>query len=191
MAGIEFGRLTTDKPASEMGMFELAHNSCYMGEDGAARYRDFDIDIDAREFAKNLMRSYGMEMDVKNDDEFDDEMMELLACSVHDIEGLIALFYRNLWAMADLRETLKRYEDLAEEGKLLELPCKVGDTFWELNVVADPFIYPRKALSIQHCVYVLERLGTKAFLSEAEAEQALAEFKKIERERLLLGEWGD
>lgn len=26
--------------------------------------------------------------------------------------GLLALFYRNLWAMADLRERLKYYEDL-------------------------------------------------------------------------------
>lgn len=26
-----------------------------------------------------------------------------------DVRGLIALFYRNMWSMADLREKLKRY----------------------------------------------------------------------------------
>ena len=34
--------------------------------------------------------------------------------------GLIALFYRNLWAMADLYECLKRYEDREEKGKMME-----------------------------------------------------------------------
>ena len=34
-------RLTTDKPN---GMYELAHNSCYVGDDGTARYRDFETD---------------------------------------------------------------------------------------------------------------------------------------------------
>ena len=37
-------RLTTDKDVSEMGMFELAHNSCYI-KDGKARYRDYNLDI--------------------------------------------------------------------------------------------------------------------------------------------------
>ena len=73
---------------------------------------------------------------------------------------------------------LAGYEEAEEQGLLLKLPCKVGDTFWELNTVAEPFIYPRKALSIQHCVYVLERLGRKAFLIKAEAEKALAEMEK-------------
>ena len=29
--------------------------------------------------------------------------------------GLIATFYQNLWAMAELRERLKYYEDLEEQ----------------------------------------------------------------------------
>lgn len=51
-------RLTTNKKVSEMGMHELAHNSCY-AKDGKARYRDFDKDIDARDFARELMQKYG------------------------------------------------------------------------------------------------------------------------------------
>lgn len=41
-------RLTTNKDVSKMGMYELAHNSCYI-KDGKARYRDYDLDVDARE----------------------------------------------------------------------------------------------------------------------------------------------
>jgi len=41
-----------------------------------------------------------------------------------------------MWAMADLREKLKRDEDAEEQGLLLRLPCKVGDTVW---VVTSPF----------------------------------------------------
>ena len=37
-----------------------------------------------------------------------------------NMEGLIAVFYTNIWAMADLHESLKEYEDLEEQGKLLK-----------------------------------------------------------------------
>ena len=39
-------RLTTGKPTKEMGLYELAHNSCYVDKDGNTRYRDFDIDVE-------------------------------------------------------------------------------------------------------------------------------------------------
>ena len=48
------------------------------------------------------------------------------------MQGLIELFYRNMWAMADLREILKHFEDLEEQGLLLKLPCKIGDTVYQL-----------------------------------------------------------
>lgn len=46
-----------------------------------------------------------------DDDIFDEVMIEHLAFGEEDLEGLIAIFYRLIWAMADLRETLKDYED--------------------------------------------------------------------------------
>lgn len=124
-------RLTTDKPTKEMGMYELAHNSCYIDKDGNTRYRDFETDVDARAFARGLLKKYADGDDAfTDDDNFDDEIMELLQYGTRTIEGLIALFYRNLWAMSDLRETLKQYEDLEEQGLLIKLPCKVGDTVY-------------------------------------------------------------
>lgn len=123
-------RLTTNKEVSEMNIYELAHNSCYV-KDGKARYRDFEDDFDSRQLAIKLLEKYA---DIPNeftcDEDFDDFMMDSLQYGTGDMLGLIAVFYRNLWAMADLRETLKRFEDLKEQGTMIELPCKVGDTFW-------------------------------------------------------------
>ena len=108
-------RLTTDKDVSEMGMFELAHNSCYI-KDGKARYRDYNLDIGARELTRKLLKDHAGEDDafVCNED-FDEWMVDYLKDGMDSIEGLIALFYRNLWAMADLRERLKVYEDGEEK----------------------------------------------------------------------------
>lgn len=126
-------RLTTNKDKSEMGMYELAHNSCYC-KDGLSRYRDFESDIDARELTRHLLKNFADGDDAfVDDDDFDEEMLELLQYGTETIEGLIALFYRNLWGMADLREKLKEYEDLDEQGLLLRLPCKVGDTVYVLS----------------------------------------------------------
>lgn len=73
---------------------------------------------------------------------------------------------------------LADYEDAEEQGLLLRLPCKVGDTFWELNDnFLEPAIYPRKAHSLQHVLYCMDRLGTVTFLTKEEAEQKLESMK--------------
>lgn len=47
-------RLTTNKEVTGMSMTELAYNCCY-AKDRAARYRDYGLDIDARDLARKLM----------------------------------------------------------------------------------------------------------------------------------------
>lgn len=116
-------RLTSDKQTSDMNMLELAYNSCYADEKCKAKYRDYELDIDSRELVKNLVKDMCDEdLSDMSDEEFDDYMGEMLAVEVDSQIGLLALFYRNLWAMADLREKLKYYEDLEEQGRLLKLP---------------------------------------------------------------------
>lgn len=105
-------RLTTDKNASEMSMIELAHNSCYADKERRARYRDYELDIDARDLAKMLINDMCNEdLSSMTDEEFDNYIKEMLADGMNSQIGLIALFYRNVWAMADLREKLADYED--------------------------------------------------------------------------------
>lgn len=125
-------RLTSNKKVSDMSMIELAHNSCYADDERNARYRDYEMDMDARDFARNLMVTLAKDEMPISDTEFDEEILDNLAIDpFSDVRGLIALFYRNLWAMANLRETLKKYEDWEEQSRLIKLPCKVGDIVYD------------------------------------------------------------
>lgn len=195
-------RLTENKEVSEMGMYELAHNCCYQ-KDGWARYRDFETDIDARELVRRLMKKHANIELSQNTDVFDDEVLDMLMYSTDTIEGLIALFYRNLWAMADLRETLKSYEDtnltpeqiieidkaysemakelgeykkLDEQELLLKLLCKVGDTVW---VITHPYNVTKDE----------QDLGSKKEVFEAKCKSATIYKKSIQYRFTVDGEF--
>lgn len=127
-------RLTTNKVVDEMSMLELAYNSCY-AKDGKAMYRDYDTDVDARKLATDLYKKYA-DIEIPEfapDELFDDWMIDDLQKGMDSIEGVLALLYRNIWAMADMRERLKSYEDKQEQGLLADLPCKVWDTVYIWN----------------------------------------------------------
>lgn len=182
-------RLTINKDISEMNMLELAHNSCY-AKDGNARYRDYDIDIDARQLSRKLLKEYANGDDAfASDEDFDEYMIDCLQYGTENIEGIIALFYRNMWAMADLRERLKEYEDLNEQGLLLRLPCKVGDKAWYLHRgIIDEVIVDSFVININLFVNVSLYLGSERFgltLTPYKTlfftkEEALAKLKEME-----------
>ena len=105
-------RLTTDKPVREMTMTELAHNSCYRAADGNARYRDFGIDADARQFIIHLLEKFaGETVEYASAEEFDEVMLEALAEGTDTLRGVLALLYEQIWSKAELREYLRVYED--------------------------------------------------------------------------------
>ena len=105
-------RLTTNKDTSEMSMVELAHNSCYEKK-REARYRDYGMDIDARKLAIKLLDEFvNIPNKITCDEDFDSFIADAMQYGVYNILGLIAIFYRNIWAMSDLRERLNEYEDL-------------------------------------------------------------------------------
>ena len=182
-------RLTSNKKVSDMSMLELAHNSCYC-KDGVARYRDFENDIDARDLARELVWSLADIELSRNNECFDEEIIENMQYDItKEPIGLIALFYRNLWAMADLRERLKEYEDLEEQGRLVILPCKVGDMLYRLV----PNLY-REYVEIKIAQFVInkngiyfitdkgvswsaDKIGKTVFLTKSEAEQKLKEME--------------
>lgn len=188
-------RLTSNKKVSDMSMFELAHNSCYC-KDGVARYRDFENDIDARDLARELVWSLADIELSRNNECFDEEIIENLQYDItKEPIGLIALFYRNLWAMADLRERLKEYEDLEEQGLLLRLSCNVGDTvyciedkkIWDcivdkvtisrINGVWIEVKAPKSMPDISAIEYTENAFGKTVFLTKDEAEAKLKELR--------------
>ena len=176
-------RLTSNKKVSDMSMIELAHNSCYADDERNARYRDYEMDMDARDFARSLMVTLTKDELPISDTEFDEEILDDLAIDpFSDVRGLIALFYRNMWAMANLRETLKKYEDLEEQGLLLRLPLEayfIKDNKmykgWVQEVVYS--VCCKLLLDIRYDDKSLDSyrgyLGNDVFLTQAEAEQKL------------------
>ena len=99
-------------------------------------------------------------------------------------------------------EHLKSYKDAKEQGLLLRLPCKVGDTIYRINIGAKEPIIKMRVLQVQwkqlhkdrviiridaindddmgESCYLLEDIGKTVFLTKEEAEQALAEMRNIE-----------
>ncbi len=92
------------------------------------------------------------------------------------------------WSIAQAMNKLQKYEDLEEQGLLLKLPCKVGDTVYRLSKIAsghweeDKYIIDdygewkiyKKTFSLLHIC----EIGKTVFLTQSEAEEAL---KRMER----------
>ena len=58
-------------------------------------------------------------------------------------------------------EKLGKYEDLEEQGRLIKLPCKVGDTVWD-NDFDRPCAYTITAFSFGECEeYICKPVTTK------------------------------
>lgn len=107
----------------------------------------------------------------------------------------------------DAFEKLADYEDLEEQGRLIKLPCKVGDTVWD-NDCGRPCAYTITAFSFGECEeYICEPVTTKevvfyyanssgsitgsfaeseigksVFLNKSEAEAKLEELRGEENE---------
>jgi hypothetical protein len=84
----------------------------------------------------------------------------------------------------NLATKLKEYEDLEEQGRLIKLPCKVGDTVYEITG-ATTRGYDWKYLTYEKAyvhgtVFNLGRLndiGKTVFLTKSEAEAKLKELR--------------
>ena len=75
---------------------------------------------------------------------------------------------------------LAHYEDLEEQGLLLKLPCKVGDTVWCIDSfnLDGTLRKPQIIREIKFNHHHLEFVDRTVFLTKAEAEKALAEMEK-------------
>lgn len=102
-------------------------------------------------------------------------------------------FARNLPINEELYDRLYELENAIENGTLIELPCKVGDTVYEVfKNHKPPFIQQTKVEKIvitdkglrlklsRNSVYetAISSLGKTLFLTEAEAIAKLEELRK-------------
>lgn len=92
----------------------------------------------------------------------------------------------------EIYEKLAEYEDLEEQGKLLKLPCKIGDTVWILkngkilrNHVVQTHISQTEQQTFFSCYgdcFGIEYIGKTVFLNPEQAETALQALKETEGE---------
>ena len=99
--------------------------------------------------------------------------------------------WENCKTIDDVIDKLAEYEGLEEQGLLLRLPCKVGDTVY--SIANDGKIYPVKAtrevrivngvlhIICESCKYSdlvsYGDIGKTVFLTKSEAEQKLKEME--------------
>lgn len=102
--------------------------------------------------------------------------------------------------VAEYLRKLKEYEDLEEQGRLLKLPCKVGDTVYCIenkeiytctvgiisisknNGVWVEINFPKEMPDIVAIEYNLDDIGKTVFLTKSEAEAKLKELRGEENE---------
>ena len=88
--------------------------------------------------------------------------------------------------LAGWLKDLQHYKDLEEQGRLIELPCKIGDTVWETKWwdditetrVIDGKTYFRRVMKHKvtkshFSLFDYKDLGKTVFLTKEEAEAAL------------------
>nr|DAR82847.1 MAG TPA: hypothetical protein [Caudoviricetes sp.] len=95
---------------------------------------------------------------------------------------------------------LADYEDLEEQGRIIKLPCKVGDVVYRINIGAMEPVIPLRVVEyrfkiVGNCIrekiccsddflckqpsiiYYAEDIGNKVFLTKSEAEAKLKELR--------------
>ena len=100
--------------------------------------------------------------------------------------------WENCKTIDDVIEKLAEYEDLEEQGKLIKLPCKVGDIVYKVNkaskkvsqhrvikfeIEKEDLYYTMQIWFENYNFCFLNHFGETVFLTKSEAEQKL---KKME-----------
>ncbi len=118
---------------------------------------------------ERLTEKHGNEYlaDIYDDEEDDGGLGHQIPLDSIKVKGLI--------------QKLGKYEDLEEQGLLLKLPCKVGDTVFCIHMysgggrVSD---WGEMFLS-NFSISMYDDFGKTVFLTQAEAEKALANMKEV------------
>ena len=108
--------------------------------------------------------------------------------------------WENCKTIDDVIDKLAEYEDLEEQGRLIKLPCKVGDVVYRINIGAMKPVIPLRVVEyrfkiVGNCIrekiccsddflckqpsiiYYAEDIDNKVFLTKSEAEQKLKEME--------------
>lgn len=118
--------------------------------------------------------------------------------SGYAVDGIAKCFEESADTIEQLTEELKQYKDKQEQGLLIELPCKVGDTVYQIGkghyeIGTDITEYTVTAITISQkdiTISVKDKnqlgfpvsaiyLGKRLYLTRSEAEEALARMNDV------------
>ena len=108
--------------------------------------------------------------------------------------------WKNCKTIDDVIDKLAEYEGLEEQGRLIKLPCKVGDVVYRINIGAMKPVIPLRVVEyrfkiVGNCIrekiccsddflckqpsiiYYAEDIDNKVFLTKSEAEAKLKELR--------------
>ena len=92
------------------------------------------------------------------------EMTERLtvsgATTQRDIDKLLELSNENQFGRNEAYYKLQHYEDLEEQGRLIELPCKIGDTVYYINTHNRLSLFKNTVYEAKVARFVTTRYGT-------------------------------
>ena len=153
-------RLTKDD-VKQMGMLELSHNQVFV-KNREAWYRDFETEITARDLARAMFARNGIECPSDNEefDEYMLELLQdgyetidgMIALYYNALWAFAGVREKlkayedtglepedilpSIKILSDefnkIFEELKEYRNSEEQGILIKLPCKVGDTVYQI-----------------------------------------------------------
>lgn len=108
----------------------------------------------------------------------DYEDTELVPEEVTALGNLFDYALEESKTLTEQLELLKRLRELAEadrEGRLVVLPCKVGDTVYRIfnPPSREPVISAHTLMSVDYIVRWIDKFGKTVFLTREEAEKAL------------------
>ena len=113
-------RLTSSN-TFEMNMYQLALNQVYISQDGWAQYVEGpDRECSVCDLIRAVSKTLGVELPILDDEDLSDLMTDWLQYGAEKPEGVVAVLYRALCAMASVRDKLFRYEDTGLEPEGIE-----------------------------------------------------------------------
>lgn len=186
--GFGMKRLTTDNPK---GNFENLMNFAFEKDHKAfLSYADGEENAELCSYVSKLAKQKGI--DLSPEEIMEDGLMDF------PDEDFSVLYYCAVQA-AELRARLKLYEDKLENGTLIELHCKVGDTIYRIVPDTDEYGYYIDRLKIignkkinkiiishegtfivddKGYQWPVDEIGKTVFLTKESAEKALEDIKK-------------
>lgn len=94
-------------------------------------------------------------------------------CTNESCQGNCNVCYTHTTIM----KKLAHYEDLEEHGRLIELPCAVGEEVWDIDSMCGKRPVSHKIETLIYALFVKNLFGHRFFLTKEEAEAKLEELE--------------